>query len=344
MTEIGIAILATILCGLLLLFVRYSSLWLQAFFAGSHISYLSLVLMTLRKVDPKLVVRCKVRVVQAGLTEISINAIESQILSGGNVERVTLALIAADRANIDLDWNNAACIDLAGRDIVEAVQVSVNTKVIDCPNPLDAGGATLDGIAKDGVQLKVRVRVTVRTDLPRLVGGATESTVIARVGQSIISAIGSCESYRHALRDPMLISRKVLAQGLDSQTAFHIVSIDIAGIDVGENIGAKLRIDQADADIRIARAAAESRRAMATAKLQEMTAQRMGHLANLIRSEAKIPQAISLAFRVGQFQSKASIRHSPPQDAFVNRIVKAVSAQETGKNRSGSELEDDLRR
>ncbi len=246
LTTWGLVIVAAVFGGVLLVISRYFSLWVQAYVSGTPIKLLSLILMSLRKVDPTVIVQCKVMAVQGGLPTISTNAIEAQYLAGGDVIRVMLALIAADRAGIKLDWDTAAAIDLAGRDIMEAVQVSVNPKVINCPDPKDGHGDMLYGIAKDGIQLRVRVRVTVRTNLSQLVGGATESTVIARVGQSIISAIGSCESYRDALGDPTVISRQVVAKGLDSQTAFAIVSIDIADIDVGVNIGAKLQTDQAE--------------------------------------------------------------------------------------------------
>jgi uncharacterized protein YqfA (UPF0365 family) len=295
---------AATLCGLVILVASYLPLWLQAYFTGTRISLLDLVLMSLRKSNPRAIVQCKVMAVQSGLAALSTSAIEAQYLAGGDVHRVTLALIAADRAGICLDWATAAAIDLAGRDVMEAVRVSVNPKVIDCPDPKDGGDGTLYGVAKDGIQLKVRVRVTVRTNLSQLVGGATEATVVARVGQSIISAIGSCNSYREALGDPMVITRQVIAKGLDSQTAFAIVSIDIADIDVGTNIGAKLQIDQAEADVRVARAAAEKRRAMAIARQQEMRAELAKSRALLVLAEAEIPAAIAMAFRAGQLYTR----------------------------------------
>ncbi|MCA9064217.1 MAG: flotillin-like FloA family protein [Planctomycetaceae bacterium] len=296
-------ITAVILCGLAIVVGRYLSLWLQAFFTGTRISLLDLVLMSLRKSDPRTIVQCKAMAVQSGLTAFSTSALEAQYLAGGNVHNVTLALIAANRAGIFLDWNTAAAIDLAGRDVMEAVRVSVDPKVIDCPDPKDGGDNSLYGVAKDGIQLKVRVRVTVRTNLSQLVGGATEATVIARVGQGIISAIGSCNSYREALRDPMVITRKVIAKGLDSETAFAIVSIDIAAIDVGTNIGAQLQIAQAGAAVRVARAAAEKRRAMAIARQQEMSAELAKSRAMLVSAEAEIPMAIAMAFRKGQLHA-----------------------------------------
>ena len=297
-------IAAVVFGGLLLLFSRYLSLWLRAYVTDTHIGLLHLMMMSLRKVDPRVVVQCKIMAVQAGLADFSTDAIEAQYLAGGDVQRVTLALIAAQRAGIDLDWNTAAAIDLAGRDILEAVQVSVNPKVISCPDPGSGYGDTLDGVAQDGIQLKVRVRVTVRTNLTQLIGGATEFTVIARVGQGIVSAIGSCASYRDALADPLRITRQVIEKGLDSQTAFEIVSIDIADIDVGTNIGARLQIDQAEADIRVARANAEQRRAMAVAREQEMVALTRENQAAVVLAESEIPAAIATAFRAGQLRAK----------------------------------------
>jgi uncharacterized protein YqfA (UPF0365 family) len=220
-------------------------------------------------------------------------------VGGSSISWWRFAARDASRANIRLDWDTAAAIDLAGRDVLEAVQTSVIPKVILCPIPTAGSPDTLYGVAKDGIQLKVRVLVTVRTNLQQLIGGATESTVIARVGQGIVAAIGSCENYRQALADPNLISRQVTAKGLDSQTAFAIVSIDIADIDVGENVGARLRLDQAEADIRIARAAAESRRTFALAEQQEMTALVKEQQANLIEAESLIPPAIAAAFYSG---------------------------------------------
>ncbi len=311
------SVTAALFVGGLLLFVisRYFSLWLQAYVSSTRISLFSLVMMTLRNVDPRLIVRCKVMAVQSGIADIPTNAFEAQILAGGDVQRVTLALIAANRAGIDLDWNTAAAIDLAGRDVLDAVQVSVNPRVIDCPEPGTGRSLTLDGVARDGIQLMVRVRVTVRTNVTRLIGGATEATVIARVGEGIVSAIGTCETYQDALADPQVITRRVLSQGLDSQTAFNIVSIDIADISVGRNIGAVLRIDRANTDIRIARAAAEMRRAAAVARQQEMVALTMGNRARQVEAEALVPHAIAEAFRVqglgadGTGYQHRSIRH-----------------------------------
>ncbi len=289
-----------LLVALVLLVGRYFSLWLQANISGVRTRLIALVLMSLRNIDPQVIIRCQVMAYQAGLEHISRDAIEAQYLAGGDVNRVMLAIIAAHRSGLDLDWNTAAAIDLAGRDILDAVRVSVNPRVIDCPDPQGGHGDTLDGVARDGIQLQVRVRVTVRTNLSQLVGGATEATVIARVGESIVSAIGSCDSYKEALADPLIISRQVMERGLDSQTAFAIVSINIADIDVGENIGAKLQIDQANADIRIAGALAETRRASAIAHEQEMTAQRRLNQSRLVLAEAGIPLALAGAIRGGR--------------------------------------------
>jgi uncharacterized protein YqfA (UPF0365 family) len=300
----GYVIAAAILCGMTILFASYIPLWLQAYFSGTSIGFLELLLMSLRQTNPQAIVQCQVMAVQSGLKDLSTTEIEALYLAGGNIQRVTIAWIAADRAGLSLDWHAAAAIELAGRDVMEAVRTSVYPKVIDCPDPKDGGGDTLYGVAQDGVQLRVRVRVTVRTNLSQLVGGATEATVIARVGQGIISAIGFCKSYREALADPMVITREVIAKGLDSQTAFAIVSIDIADIDVGMNIGAKLQIDQAEADVRVALAAAEERRTMAIALQQEMKAQLAHSRALLMLAEAEIPVALAIAFRTGPIHTK----------------------------------------
>ena len=296
---------AVIFSGIVMVLSRYFALWLQAYMTGTRIGILSLVMMSLRKVDPKIIVRCKVMAVQAGLDSFATDAIEAQYLAGGDVLRVTLALIVAHRAGIPLNWDTAAAVDLAGRDVLEAVQVSVYPKVIMCPDPEAGRGDTLDGVARDGIQVKVRVRVTVRTHLAQLIGGATEATVIARVGQGIVTAIGSCDSYRDVLTDPMVISRQVMSKGLDAQTAFAIVSIDIADVDIGANIGARLQIDQAEADIRIARADAEQRRAEAVAYEQEMIALTRENEAAVVLAEASIPTAMANAFRQGQARVKS---------------------------------------
>lgn len=317
--------IAVLLSGFLYVVNLYASLWLQAYMTGTQIGLLSLFTMSLRKIVPQTVVECKIMAVQAGLTDLSTDLLESQYLAGGNIERVTRALVVAHRAGIALDWDTAAAVDLAGRDILEAVQLSVNPKVIFCPDPEVGRGNTLDGVAKDGIQLKVRVRVTVRTNLSQLIGGATESTVIARVGQGIVSAIGSCENYGEALADPMVITRQVLSKGLDYQTAFEIVSIDIADIDVGKNIGAKLQSDQADADVRISLAHAEKRRAMAVAREQEMVALTREKEATVVLAEADIPTAMAAAFRSGQLRTIPLARRIQTTCRSTRRVARQIS-------------------
>jgi uncharacterized protein YqfA (UPF0365 family) len=287
------------------LFAKYFSLWLRGFVTRAKIGPFNLVFMSLRKVNPQVIVDAKIMAVQAGLTDVSTQGLEAHFLAGGNVRRVVQSLIAAHRARIDLNWDTAAAIDLAGRNVLEAVQTSVNPKVIDCPDPNRGGRRTLDGVAKDGIQLKARARVTVRTNLAQLVGGATEETVIARVGEGIVSAIGSSSSHKEVLANPQLIARAVLAKGLDSQTAFEIVSIDIADVDVGENVGARLQADQAEADMRVARAKAEERRAMAVANEQQMKALTVENRAHVVLAEAEVPRAMADAFRRGSLRSEA---------------------------------------
>lgn len=288
--------------GFLAIFARYLGLWIQCKVTRAGIGFVNLIMMTIRKVNPSIIARTKIMAVQAGLTKvypISTQAMEAHYLAGGNVERVVRALIAAHKARIDLDWDTAAAIDLAGRDILEAVRTSVYPKVIDCPDPKRTAG-TLDAMAGDGIQLKARARVTVRTNLQQLIGGATEDTVIARVGQGIVQAIGSTGSYKTVLENPDHISRTVLNLGLEAQTAYEIVSIDIADIDVGENIGARLQADQAEADMRVAEAKAEQRRASAMAQEQEMRARIQENRAKVMEAEALVPQAIAESFRSGQ--------------------------------------------
>ncbi|WP_417386696.1 flotillin-like protein FloA [Gimesia sp.] len=298
---VGVGILLGIV--FVALFARYFKLWIQAFSSRARIGPFALVFMSLRKVKPSVIVDTKIMAVQAGLTDIPTQAFEAHYLAGGNVHRVVHALIVAHRARIDLDWDTAAAIDLAGRNIISAVETSVDPKVIDCPDPKKSGRPTLDGVAKDGIQLKARARVTVRTNLSQLVGGATEETIIARVGEGIVSAIGSCESHKEVLANPSVIARNVLDRGLDTQTAFSIVSIDIADIDVGENIGARLRVDQAEADMRIAQALAEERRAEAVASEQEMIATTQENQAKVVLAEAEIPLAMADSFQEGNLRA-----------------------------------------
>lgn len=296
------------ICGIMALiffamFASVASLWFRAFMSGAHVGVLQMVVMKLKKVNPQVIVDSRIMAVQAGIRDITTNAMESHYLAGGNVPIIVRSLVAAHRAKIDLDWNTAAAIDLAGRNVLEAVQTSVKTKVIDCPDVARNGRATLDGVARDGIQLKARARVTVRTNLGQLVGGATEETVIARVGEGIVSAIGSCKTHKEVLANPMLIAKAVLDKGLDSQTAYEIVSIDIADIDVGDNVGARLQADQAEADVRIARAKAEERRAQAVAREQEMKALTQEHKAEVVLAEAEIPKSMADAYRGGRLRS-----------------------------------------
>ncbi len=312
MSSILIAIALAALLGVLfvaIVVIWYFSLWLQAACSGTRTGFLQLLAMSLRGVSPRTVVRCRIMAYQAGIEDIPEAELEAQFLAGGDIYSVTLALIAADRAGIELDWRTAAAIDLAGRDILDAVQLTVYPRVIDCPPRETTGKATLDGVARDGIQLQVRVRVTVRTNVGQLVGGATEATVVARVGEGIVSAIGTCSCYQEALTDPLLITRQVMAKRLDSHTAFSIVSIDIADMTVGANVGARLQADQAEADIRIARALAERRRAFAVAREQEMIALTQENQAAVILSEAEIPAAIAGAFRSGRLGDRRRFHH-----------------------------------
>jgi uncharacterized protein YqfA (UPF0365 family) len=294
-----IALIVVALGILIVLFVFFSfvQLWIQSFLTGAKVGIMDMIRMKLCKVDYAMIVRQKIALVQAGV-KVSTQEMEAHFLSRGNVQRVAGAVIAAHKAGMDLPWRVAAAIDLAGRDIYEAVKRSVDPKVIDCPDPAK-GRATLDGVCKNGIQLKARARVTVRTKLDRLVGGATEETIIARVGEGIVKAIGSAEHHTDVLANPNLISQAVLRNSLDSQTAFEIVSIDVAEIDVGQNIGANLQADQAAADLRVAQANAEKRRALAVALEQEMRAKVEENRAQVVLAEAEVPRAISQAFRDG---------------------------------------------
>ena len=299
-------VLSVIVLVSFIIFVKYFNLWLQAFVTRAQISMVSLIAMSLRKVNSRVIVESKIMAVQAGLPNVSTAAFEAHFLSQGNVRRVVQALIVAHRAKIDLDWDTATAIDLAGRNVLEAAQTSVDPKVIDCPDPRRSARTTLDGVAKNGIQLKARARVTVRTNLAQLIGGATEETIIARVGEGIVSAIGSCDSHKLVLANPMLIAKAVLDKSLDSQTAFEIVSIDIADIDVGDNVGARLQADQAEADVRVARARAEERRARAVASEQEMKALTAENRAKVVLAEAEVPLAIAEAYKMGRLRAIAN--------------------------------------
>ncbi|MEQ9454828.1 MAG: flotillin-like protein FloA [Phycisphaeraceae bacterium] len=296
---LGVVVVVLVLIAIVIgaFFLRYLNLWLQAALSKAYVAFSDIIGMTFRKVNPTIIVNSRIMAKKAGL-EVSTAQLETHYLARGDVPRVVRAMIAANRADIELPWDRACAIDLAGRDILEAVQTSVNPKVIDCPNP-NSGRSTIDAVAQDGIQLKAKARVTVRANLARLIGGATEETIIARVGEGIVTTIGSAVSHKAVLENPDKISKTVLAKGLDAGTAFEILSIDIADIDVGENIGAKLQADQAEADKRRFQAEAEQKRAMAVATEQENRASIELNRAKVVLAEAEIPQAIAEAFRSG---------------------------------------------
>ena len=323
---------------LFLVFARYFRLWIQSVTTGAGIGIWDLVGMTFRKVRPDVIVRSKIMAVQAGLGEetgITSKALEAHYLAGGNVPLVIRAIIAANKAkNIPLDFRLATAIDLAGRNVLGAVQTSVYPKVIDCPGA-NSGKESLDAVARNGIQLKVRARVTVRANIRQLIGGATEETIIARVGEGIVSAIGSSEKHSDVLENPDRISKAVLARRLDSQTAFEIVSIDIADIDVGDNVGARLQADQAEADTRVARANAEGRRAMAVAEEQENLASIEESRALVTQAEAQVPKAIAAAIQSGKLtiMDYYRLRNVQADTEMRNSIAGAGStrsAQRTG--------------
>jgi len=283
---------------LLAVFLSFFWLWIQSKLYGARVGFIDLVRMRLGKIDYAMIVRQKIALVQAGV-KLETRDLESHYQSRGNVPKTATAVIAAHKAGLDLPWKTAAAIDLAGRDVLDAVKTSVNPKVIDCPDP-SKGRQFLDAVCRNGIQLRAKARVTVRTKLERLVGGATEETIIARVGEGIVKAIGSAHDHKEVLANPNMITQTVLHSSLDSQTAFEIVSVDMADIEVGENIGAKLQADQAAADLRVAQADAEKRRAAAVAREQEMQALVQENRAKVVLAEAEVPQAISEAFRHGR--------------------------------------------
>ncbi len=295
---IVVGIIGVIAFVFLVIVAQFFRTWLQAYMSNADVSLFDLIGMRLRKVDPMTIVIAKIQLVKAGIHDISTNDLESHYLAGGRVPNVSRAMIAANRAVIDLDWKKSCAIDLAGRDIIDAVNTSVYPKVIDVPNP-DLGKLSIDAVAMDGIQLKAKAKVTVRTNIRQLIGGATEETVIARVGEGIVSAIGSAKTYEEVLENPDRISKAVLTRGLDSGTAFEILSIDIADIDVGQNIGAKLQADQAEADKRRFQAEAEKRRAMAIALAAENRAKVEENRAKVVLAEAEVPLAMADAFRSG---------------------------------------------
>lgn len=299
-------LLAIVVVVLLSIFFYFLKVWVRAWMSGAYISLLNLLGMKLRNVPPTLIVDARIRAVKAGLP-LDTDQLEAHFLAGGDVINVVQALIAADKANIELTFQRAAAIDLAGRDVYDAVRTSVNPKVIDCPDPAK-GAAMLDAVARDGIRLLVKARVTVRANLARLVGGATEDTIIARVGQGIVSAIGSSPSYKNVLENPDEISKKVLNSGLDSQTAFEIVSIDIADVSVAgvsgarevANVGALLETERAEADKKLRQAEAEGRRATAVAAEQENRALIQAKQADVVAAQAEIPKAIAAAMKDGK--------------------------------------------
>jgi len=302
-TFIIVAIGVVALIILALLVFKFFNLWLQCITTKAGIGFMDLVFMSLRKINPRIIVQSKIAAVQAGV-ELRTPELEAHYLAGGHVTQVVRSLIAADRANLPLDFRVATGIDLAGRNVLEAVQMYVKPRVIDCPDPAATGLEYLDAVAMDGIRMNVKARVTVRADLAKLVGGATEETIIARVGQGIVSAIGSSESYKDVLKNPDMISHRVLEGGLDAQTAFEIVSIDIADVSVAgikdeANVGALLEAERAETDKKMRQAEAEGRRAMAVAQEQEMRARLEENRAKVVLAEAEIPKAIAEAFNSG---------------------------------------------
>jgi uncharacterized protein YqfA (UPF0365 family) len=293
------------LIALVLIVGKFFNLWLRARVAGAPVGILDLIFMWLRRVPNALIVDTRITASKAGI-DISTDELEAHYLAGGEVSHVVLALIAAAKAGIKLDYDRACAIDLAvkgtGKTVLEAVRTSINPKVIDCPNPA-SGKDKIDAVARDGIAVRARARVTVRTNLAQLIGGATEDTIIARVGEGIITSIGSAEGHLEVMENPDRISKAVLARGLDAHTAFEIVSIDIADIDIGENIGARLQADQAEADTRKAQALAEKRRANAVAHEQEMKASVAENRAAVFLAQAEVPRAMAQAFREGNLET-----------------------------------------
>lgn len=322
----------TLIVGLVIAFIILAvfftfvpvALWISALAAGVRVSIFTLVGMRLRRVIPSRIVNPLIKAHKAGL-EVTINQLESHYLAGGNVDRVVNALIAAHRANIELTFERAAAIDLAGRDVLEAVQMSVNPKVIETP--------FIAGVAMNGIEVKAKARITVRANLDRLVGGAGEETIVARVGEGIVSTLGSSESHSKVLENPDLISQTVLSKGLDSGTAFEILSIDIADVDIGKNIGAELQIEQAQADKNIAQAKAEERRAMAVASEQEMIAKVQEMKAKVVEAEAEVPMALAEALRSGNFGIMDYMNYKNIQaDTSMRDSISKVSNDDNNKD------------
>ncbi len=339
-----ILIVVTCIClfvGIILLaiFLRFFRLWIQSITTGAEIGIWDLVGMTIRKVNLDVIVRSKITAVQAGISDaegVTSKGLEAHFLAGGNVPLVIRALVAARKAKLELDFKLATAIDLAGRNVLEAVQTSVYPKVIDCPSR-STGRETLDGIAQNGIQMKVKARVTVRANLKQLIGGATEETIVARVGEGIVSALGSARSHSEVLASPDRISKTVLGRRLDAQTSFEIVSIDIGEVSVGENIGARLQADQAEADMRVARANAEGRRAMAVAEEQEYFAGIEENRAKVVQAEAEVPRAIAQAFREGMLGILDYYKLRNVQaDTDMRNAISKVGVAPTAKQRASA--------
>jgi uncharacterized protein YqfA (UPF0365 family) len=296
---VGLAVLVLLFLAFLFVFLRYANLYVRSVMTKAGVGLFDMVAMSLRRVNPATIVNARINVVKSGIADVSMANLEAHLLAGGNIDRVVRALIAADRAGYKLDFKTAMGIDLAGRDVLEAVRTSVTPKVIDCPNPA-SGKSEIAAVAKNGIQVLAKARITVRTNIARLVGGAGEETIIARVGEGIVSTIGSKTSHQDVLENPDSISKTVLARGLDAGTAFEIVSIDIADVDIGNNIGARLQADQAEADKRVAQAMAEKRRAMAVAAEQEFKAKVMENRAKVVEADAQVPLAMADALKSGR--------------------------------------------
>ncbi|AEF81238.1 flotillin-like protein FloA [Leadbettera azotonutricia] len=329
------AVIGLVALGFLILFFRFFGLWFRALLSGAYVGMGQLIGMWLRHVNPGVIVDSRIMLSKAGI-DVAPNLLETHFLARGDVLKVSRALVAANKADIPLPFQRAAAIDLAGRDVLEAVRTSVNPKVIDCPDPAK-GKHTIDAVAKDGIQLQVKARVTVRANIARLVGGATEETIIARVGEGIVTTIGSSESYKTVLENPDTISRTVSEKGLDAGTAFEILSIDIADIDVGANIGAKLQADQAEADMRRFQAEAEKRRAAAQALEQEMLAKVQENRAKVVLAEAEIPLAIAEAFRNGHLGVMDYYRLKNVQaDTDMRSSIGGAGSQSNASSGSGS--------
>lgn len=327
---IGLVVLVLLLLAFLVVFLKFAKLYIQSVLAGANVGLFDMLAMSLRKVNPAVIVEGRINLVQARIDGIQSNDLEAHYLAGGNVPRVVNAIISANKAGLDLDFMTATGIDLAGRDVLDAVRTSVTPKVIDCPDPAK-GKSEVAAVAKDGIQVLAKARVTVRTNIARLVGGAGEETIIARVGEGIVSTIGSMDTHQLALENPDSISKTVLNRGLDAGTAFEIVSIDIADVDIGHNIGARLQADQAEADKRVAQALAEKRRAMAVAEEQEHVASVQANRAKVVEAEAKVPLAMAEALRSGNLGVMDMLRlKNLESDTTMRRSIGGVDSGSAG--------------